>query len=182
MKKLQCTKCKTVFWNELKGIDENILGRGEWIQNPCPKCGYEWAAVEIEERKLKPGEGRRLLSEVYGRPTLRAFKEETVSIVGKSLVFPKAHIRKLRKNLGISQKGLASLVGVTPGAVANWERGKFKPMEEKVREMVALLSKGKADVQKILAGKISKMPIEKKPEKAVIEKIVRKKVSKKKGV
>ncbi len=175
MKKLQCTKCKTVFWIELRGIDENLVGRGEWIQSPCPKCGEGWAAVEIEAGKLKV-ERRKL------KPL------EAGANGGKEISLAPNRIKNLRKKLGISQKGLASLVSVSPGAVINWEKGKFRPRDEKVREMDALLSKGKAEVQKILAEMMVKKPMEKKPVKAMEEKVagkplwVRKKAAKKKGV
>ena len=36
-------------------------------------------------------------------------------------------IRRLRTEAGLSQSGLAELVGVTPAAISHWETGKAKP-------------------------------------------------------
>ena len=81
--------------------------------------------------------------------------EATPEEVKKSRFSPPL-IRSLRKNLGISQKELAILVGVTVGAVHLWESGKFKPMEEKKRRMVALRKLSRSDVRKLLTEKITK--------------------------
>ena len=40
MKKIQCTGCGQVFWTDLQP-DEFLVSIGEWVQNPCPKCGVE---------------------------------------------------------------------------------------------------------------------------------------------
>ncbi len=62
-------------------------------------------------------------------------------------------IAGLRKKLGISQRELGVLVGATIGAVASWERGKFKPQGEKKAALVALRKVRKRDVKKMLAEK-----------------------------
>jgi DNA-binding transcriptional regulator YiaG len=62
-------------------------------------------------------------------------------------------IRGLRTKLGISQRELAILTGITPGAVASWEQGKFKPKGEKKAALVALRKLRKRDVQKMLTEK-----------------------------
>ena len=48
--------------------------------------------------------------------------------VKKSRFSPRL-IRSLRRHLGISQKELAILSGVTVGAVHMWESGKFRPKD-----------------------------------------------------
>jgi DNA-binding transcriptional regulator YiaG len=60
-------------------------------------------------------------------------------------------IRNLRRKKGISQRELAILTGVTPGAVASWEKGKFKPQGEKKAALVALRKLKKREVKKLLA-------------------------------
>jgi DNA-binding transcriptional regulator YiaG len=55
--------------------------------------------------------------------------------------------------LGISQKELAVLSGVTVGAVHLWEKGKFKPKDEKKAVMVALRKLGRGGVRKLLKEK-----------------------------
>ncbi len=83
--------------------------------------------------------------------TLEATPEEV-----KKSRFSPALIRSLRKNLGIRQKELAILAGVTVGAVHLWEMGKFKPKEEKKAVMVALRKLGRRGVRKLLEEKLTK--------------------------
>ena len=62
-------------------------------------------------------------------------------------------IRRLRNKLGISQRQLGLLIGVTTWAVLMWEKGKFKPKGEKKAALVALRKFRKREVQRILAEK-----------------------------
>jgi DNA-binding transcriptional regulator YiaG len=75
--------------------------------------------------------------------------EATPEEVKKSRFSPRL-IRSLRKSLGISQKELAILSGVTVGAVHMWESGKFRPKDEKKALMVGLRKLGRRDVRKLL--------------------------------
>jgi DNA-binding transcriptional regulator YiaG len=75
--------------------------------------------------------------------------EVTPEEVKKSRFSP-ALIRSLRKKLGISQKELAILAGVIIGAAHLWEKGKFKPKDEKKSVMVALRKLGRREVRKLL--------------------------------
>jgi DNA-binding transcriptional regulator YiaG len=70
--------------------------------------------------------------------------------------FSPALIRSLRKHLGISQKELAILSGVTVGAAHLWESGKFKPKDEKKAVMVALRKLGRREVRKLLEERLSR--------------------------
>ena len=65
-------------------------------------------------------------------------------------------IGSLRKQLGISQKELAILVGVSIGAAHQWETGKFKPKEEKKRVLVALRKLGRREVRRLLEDKTAR--------------------------
>ena len=58
--------------------------------------------------------------------------------------------RSLRKRLGITQKELAILCGVTLGAVQSWESGKFRPKDEKKKAIVGLRKLNRSDVKKLL--------------------------------
>ncbi|MGD0625953.1 MAG: helix-turn-helix domain-containing protein [Thermodesulfobacteriota bacterium] len=80
--------------------------------------------------------------------------EATPEEVKKSRFSP-ALIRSLRKNLGISQKELAILTGVTVGAAHQWEIGKFNPKAEKKAALVALRKLGRGEVKKLLQGRTS---------------------------
>jgi DNA-binding transcriptional regulator YiaG len=62
-------------------------------------------------------------------------------------------IRSLRKHLGVTQKELAILTGVTVGAVHQWESGMFKPGEKKKGMLVALRKLGRRDVRKLIEEK-----------------------------
>jgi DNA-binding transcriptional regulator YiaG len=62
-------------------------------------------------------------------------------------------IQALRKRLSITQKELASLIGVTVGAVHQWEKGIFTPRNEKKGALVALRKLGRREVKRLLAEK-----------------------------
>ena len=88
-------------------------------------------------------------------------------------------VRERSGNTGISQRDLGVLVGASIGAVASWEKGKFKPQGEKKAALVALRRIRKRDVTKMLKEKAAakeKMPVPKK-KKANIQK---RKIAKKK--
>ncbi len=70
-------------------------------------------------------------------------------------------IRLLRNKLGISQKDLGILLGVSIGAVGMWEKGKFAPSTKKKAALIALRKLGKRDVKKLLAEKKQAMSKEK---------------------
>ena len=81
-------------------------------------------------------------------PKLAASPEEV-----KASRFTPERIRRLRVKLGMSQRELGVLVGVTTWAVLMWEKGKFKPQGEKKAVLVALRKVRKRDVKKMLAEK-----------------------------
>jgi DNA-binding transcriptional regulator YiaG len=64
-------------------------------------------------------------------------------------------IRSLRGHLGITQRELATLTGVTVGAAHHWESGKFKPNMKKKAVIVALRKLGRREVRKLLEEKSS---------------------------
>ena len=136
MKAIQCTGCGQVFWTDLQ-LDDNLVSSGEWVRNPCPKCGTEWAVVEPgaeapKGRKGRPGRKRR----VGGKRVVQVRGEKTpVKPEEGAPAFSASGIRKFRKKLGISQKKLASLVGVSPTTVVAWEGGKYKPRDGKARTL-----------------------------------------------
>ncbi len=88
-----------------------------------------------------------------GRAALEAPLEEV-----KESRFSPRLIRSLRRHLGITQKELAVLTGVTVGAVHLWESGQFKPSMKKKAVMVALRKLGRREVKKLLEGKAPEKP------------------------
>jgi DNA-binding transcriptional regulator YiaG len=83
-----------------------------------------------------------------GKTVLEAPLEEV-----KESRFSPRLIRSLRGHLGITQKELAILTGVTVGAAHLWESGQFKPSMKKKAVMVALRKLGRREVRKLLEGK-----------------------------
>jgi DNA-binding transcriptional regulator YiaG len=71
-------------------------------------------------------------------------------------------IRSLRKQLGITQKELAILTGVTVGAIHQWESGIFMPRAQKKGLLVALRKLTRREVRELLKEKKSEGK-EKKP-------------------
>lgn len=77
-------------------------------------------------------------------------------------------IRSLRLHLGMTQRELAILTGVTVGAVHLWESGQFKPSEKKKAVMVALRKLGRREVRKLVEKKSAdrvKQPVRPSPSK-----------------
>jgi len=146
LKRIRCTKCGQVFWTELQ-VEEALVGNGEWIQSPCPRCGAEWAVAEpltkrtraTRKRMAKPASKLRARRQKTGPPG----EKEAPS-------FSPGRIRRLRRKLGISQKQLASLAGVSTNAVVSWEKGKFKPKQHKITQLEILAEKGREEVKKLL--------------------------------
>ena len=62
-------------------------------------------------------------------------------------------IMTLRKRLGITQKELATLAGVTVGAIFQWEKGMFDPRDDKKAVLVALRKLGRRQVKMLLEEK-----------------------------
>ncbi len=70
-------------------------------------------------------------------------------------------IRSLRQRLGLTQKEMATLAGVTIGAVYQWESGKFDPRDEKKAVIVALRKLGKREARRLLEQRAARR-VEKK--------------------
>jgi DNA-binding transcriptional regulator YiaG len=70
-------------------------------------------------------------------------------------------IRKLRLRLGLSQAALARLVGVSTGAVAQWERGGAAPAGQNRRALLGLRRLGRRDVKRLLASQAGTGPARK---------------------
>ncbi len=80
--------------------------------------------------------------------------EATLEEVKKSRFSPRL-VKTLRKKLGITQKELAIFVGVSIGAVQQWEIGKFIPKPAKKAALAALRKLGRSEVIKLLEEKVS---------------------------
>lgn len=164
MKRLECMSCGQAYWVGFTADEEAGFQNGDWITSRCPKCGSEWASLSGAKarrgrrpgRRPGPKPGRRPAI----RPGMRAGRRKEQAPAGqdeeKGLAFSPSRIRSLRKKLGVSQKELAALTDVSSGAVALWEKGKFKPKKEKVSRLADLANMGKEDVRNLLAVKMAK--------------------------
>lgn len=59
-------------------------------------------------------------------------------------------IKALRKKLGITQKELAGLAGVSMGTVQLWEKGKIQPRDQKKAALAGLKKIGKRGIKKMV--------------------------------
>jgi DNA-binding transcriptional regulator YiaG len=98
------------------------------------------AFEKAEKRSRKPSETK---------PALAAVSPEEMKAARLS---PRL-IRTLRERLGLTQKGLATLLSVTVGTVHHWEMGKFDPRGEKKGALVALRKLGRRQVKMLLQEK-----------------------------
>jgi DNA-binding transcriptional regulator YiaG len=64
-------------------------------------------------------------------------------------------LQSLRKRLGITQKELAILAGVSLGAAHLWETGKFRPKDNKMGVLLALRKLNRREVRELLNQKIA---------------------------
>ena len=92
------------------------------------------------------------------RLSLEASPEEM-----KKARFSPRLIKSLRKKLGVTQKEMALLAGVTVGAIFQWEKGIFEPRGEKKKALVALRKLGRREAKKLLEEKRGRMAPEKPP-------------------
>jgi DNA-binding transcriptional regulator YiaG len=112
-------------------------------------------------RKFNPME--RMVKEQMRSDESKKLKMEASLEEAKASRITPERIRSLRQKLEISQRDLAILVGVSLGAVAAWEKGKFQPNLNKKARLVAVRKLRKRDIKKILAGKKEEMK-KKKPQ------------------
>jgi len=86
----------------------------------------------------------------------KAFLEATPEEVKSSRFSPRL-LRSLRRRLGITQKELAILTGVSIGAIHQWESGTFVPRAQKKSALVALRKLGRREVRKLLGERRAEM-------------------------
>ncbi len=67
-------------------------------------------------------------------------------------------MKTLRKRLGVTQREMAALAGVTVGAIYQWEKGIFEPRGEKKRVLVALRKLRRREARRLLEEKKAEMP------------------------
>ena len=75
--------------------------------------------------------------------------EATAEELKKARFSPRL-MKSLRKRLGVTQKEMATLAGVTVGAIYQWEKGIFEPRDEKKKVLVALRKLRRREARKLL--------------------------------
>jgi len=66
--------------------------------------------------------------------------------------FRAAGLKKHRERLGLSAPVLASILGVSPQTIYNWEAGTSKPSKDQVAKIAILRKMGKREVQERLTA------------------------------
>jgi DNA-binding transcriptional regulator YiaG len=99
----------------------------------------------------------------------KAIIEATPEEVKKSRFSPRL-IQALRKRLGVTQKEMATLAGVTVGAIYQWEKGIFEPRGQKKGVLVALRKLRRREVRKLLEERRTEK-VEKTKKKARVVKV-----------
>ncbi len=67
-------------------------------------------------------------------------------------------MKTLRKRLGVTQREMATLAGVTVGAIYQWEKGIFEPRGDKKKVLVALRKLRRREARRLLGEKKAEMP------------------------
>ncbi len=143
------------------GKMEGVL-RSEMIRLSKREMNKVWVPLRRDVRSLKRtvsklGKTVFALEQFADRQRKQSAQEEeqltvTPDTVKKSRFSPRL-IRALRKRLGLSRRELATLSGVTVGAVHQWETGKFIPKDEKKGVLVALRKLGRREARRLLSSK-----------------------------
>jgi len=105
---------------------------------------------------------QRLVSQQAKQMGPKPVAEVTPEDMKKARISPRL-IKSLRKHLGVSQRELAKLVGVTVGAVFQWEKGKFEPKDNKKKLLIGLRKLGRQGARKLLAEKKEEVAPKKNP-------------------
>ena len=98
---------------------------------------------------------RTMANQKKGLGLKKEILETSTQKVKASRLSPRL-IRSLRDHLGISQRELAVLTGVSVGAAHQWEKGKYKPKDEKKKVLVALRRLGRREVRRLLEEKTAR--------------------------
>ncbi len=105
---------------------------------------------------------QRFVSQQERQVSPKPVPEVTPEDMKKARFSPRL-IKTLRKHLGVSQREMAKLAGVTVGAVFKWEKGKFEPKDDKKKILVGLRKLGRQRARTLLAEKREEAAHKKKP-------------------
>ena len=106
--------------------------------------------IMISQLRKSVSEVQRFMAQLE---KLKAKQEKPLAASPKEVVrsrFSPRLLQTLRRKLGITQKELAILAGVTVGAAHLWEKGKMRPKPDKMAVLVGLRKVDKRSVRKLL--------------------------------
>ena len=134
---------------ELKALDEKIAEQKKTINALLKRVN------ELEKKQAAPA--------AAAVKTAAAPAEEDK---GRKIRFSAKSLVKFRKKFALSQKALATLLGVTPFTVSHWEIGKNRPRTVQIEAFSALMKLGKRKVLALVAEKApGELPAPKKAAK-----------------
>ena len=105
---------------------------------------------------------QRFVSQQERQMSPKPVPEVTPEDMKKARFSPRL-IKSLRKHLGVSQREMAKLAGVTVGAVFKWEKGKFEPKDDKKKILIGLRKLGRQNARQLLAKKVEETTPKKNP-------------------
>jgi len=105
---------------------------------------------------------QRFVSQQEKQMGPRPVPEVTPEDMKKARFSPRL-IKSLRKHLGVSQREMAKLAGVTVTAVFQWEKGRFEPKDEKKKILIGLRKLGRREVRQLLEEKREEAGAKRKP-------------------
>lgn len=124
---------------ELKGETESLK-----------KANSRYRA-EIAELKRRVTGLEQQLKAAERQSRRQAPREVKANEAGSRVRFRADGLKKHRERLGLSAPVLASILGVSPQTIYNWEAGTSKPRQDQVVKIAILRKMGKREVQQRLA-------------------------------
>ena len=113
---------------------------------------------EIAKLKRQMREHEKKIAFLEAQEHKAIGRPESVGDNNSAARFSARSVKAQRRRTGLSAADYASLVGVSPLTIYNWEQGKSRPRQEQLKSLVALRGLGKREAQ----GKLKLVTAEKK--------------------
>ncbi len=135
------------------------LARREMRQNfvPLNRDVRAMKSTLSQLRRAVTGLQRFVAQQEKAMKTQKTVLEAPPEEVKKARFSPRL-MKTLRKRLGVTQREMAALAGVTVGAIYQWEKGIFEPRGETKRVLVALRKLRRREARRLLEEKKAETP------------------------
>ncbi len=135
------------------------LARRELRQNfvPLNRDVRSMKTTLSQLRKAVSGLQRFVAQQEKAMKAQKTVLEAAPEEVKKARFSPRL-MKTLRKRLGVTQREMAALAGVTVGAIYQWEKGIFEPRGEKKKVLVALRKLRRREARRLLEEKKAERP------------------------